>query len=72
MKFFHLTLFCPLQSLYLYNDTFLDITKILESGNENVDGQTDGCRTHQSNRRVTRNPPKNSTQIQCIIFEFCA
>ena len=23
----------------------------LESGNENVDGQTDGRRTHQSNRR---------------------
>ena len=24
----------------------------LESGNKNVDGQTDGRRTHQSNRRV--------------------
>ena len=24
----------------------------LESGNENVDGQTDGRQTHQSNRRV--------------------
>ena len=24
----------------------------LESGNENVDGQTDGQKTHQSNRQV--------------------
>ena len=32
---------------------------ILESvsGNENVDGQTDGCRTHQSNKRVGYTQP---------------
>ena len=29
----------------------------LESGNKNVDGQTDGRRTHQSNRRVGYTQP---------------
>ena len=29
----------------------------LESGNENVDGQTDGRQTHQSNRRVSYTQP---------------
>ena len=29
----------------------------LESGNENMDGQTDGHRTHQSNRRVGYTQP---------------
>ena len=35
----------------------------VESGNENVDGQTDGHRTHQSNRQVGYTQPASKIPL---------